>query len=148
MSNHVYRSPILQACAVPYRAGEGAVEFCLVTSIGKGRWGFPKGIIEAGDTELETAAKEAWEEAGLVGDLVGEALGQYWYEKWDTRLLVTCFLMQVREAHDEWEESRLRRRRFTSLEQARQLLANADQRRMLDVASSRLEGHCRRSIAG
>src|SRR5262245_1798891 len=80
--------PIAQACAIPYRLVEGRLEFCLITSISKGHWGFPKGIIDPGETPMETALKEAHEEAGLSGRIVGPLLGSYSYEKWDTTLHV------------------------------------------------------------
>ena len=49
------KSPILQACAIPFRRNGGQYEFCLITSLRKGRWGFPKGIIDKGETHIEAA---------------------------------------------------------------------------------------------
>lgn len=134
------KSPILQACAIPFRHSLGALEFCLITSMRKQhRWGFPKGIIDPGETEIETALKEAQEEAGLVGQIVGEPLGQYWYSKWNCELLVTVFLMQVHDAQDEWPEASLRKRRWANQEQARQWLHRPRQRELLEVAIGRLQ---------
>ena len=58
------------------RCRNGQYEFCLITSLRKGRWGFPKGITDPGETHVETALKEADEEAGLRGRIVGDSLGE------------------------------------------------------------------------
>ena len=111
-----------QASAVPYRFRGGEIEFCLITSSSKRRWCFPKGIIDPGETPAETALKEAEEEAGLHGEICGQPLGDYEYNKWGRSLSVVVMLMKVHEAADEWEESRLRDRRWVGLEEATQLL--------------------------
>ena len=54
---------------------EGRLEFCLITSTGKRRWSFPKGVIDPGETPPRTALKEAAEEAGLRGEICGKAAG-------------------------------------------------------------------------
>ena len=55
--------------AVLYRLTDGAPQYVLVLG---GDWGFPKGHMEAGETELETALREL---AG-VGDLSSAYLGR------------------------------------------------------------------------
>lgn len=129
---------ISQACAVPFRAHQGALEFCLITSLNKGRWGFPKGTIDPGETYLDTALKEAYEEAGLRGEVVDEPLGQYDYAKWGASLRVTVVLMRVTEIHDRWLEAGLRQRIWCSAEEAQRRVAKADPRRFLEIAIERL----------
>lgn len=87
------------------------------------RWTFPKGIIDPGETYLETALKEADEEAGLHGMIVGDPIGEYEYEKWDSQLVVTVVIMEVTHSADTWEEAALRERRWVSFEQAVELLS-------------------------
>lgn len=41
------------------------VEFLAVKSKANGHWGFPKGHMEAGESEKETARREVFEETGL-----------------------------------------------------------------------------------
>src|SRR5271157_2828127 len=55
-----------QVAAVCYRIGKRGVEFLLVQSRG-GRWIFPKGGAEPGLTLAQSAALEAFEEAGVHG---------------------------------------------------------------------------------
>lgn len=102
--------PIQQASAIPFRRRGDVIEFCLITSINGRRWGFPKGIIEAGDSPETTALQEALEEAGLHGQIVGEPLGTYRYQKWGTDLDVVVYLMEVTQADDAWQEGDLRER--------------------------------------
>ena len=56
-----------QAGAIPYRVVDGTVEVLLITSRDTGRWVIPKGYVESGETAAEAAAKEAFEEAGVMG---------------------------------------------------------------------------------
>jgi len=128
-------TPISQASAVPYRRQDGRVQFCLITSSRKKRWGFPKGIIDPGETPEETALKEAEEEAGLHGHIEGDPLGQYEYRKWGTVLSVTCYLMQVTAADDDWEEAAWRGRSWCPAEEARAVL---DRRELLDLLETEI----------
>lgn len=135
------KGPIHQASAVPYRICRGEVEFCLITSR-KGRWGFPKGIIDPGETPLDTALKEAEEEAGLEGEIEPEPLGTYKYRKWGRPLIVACYLMKVTEAADEWDEDDLRERVWVPADQARAAISRRRIRSLVDTALARLEnGH-------
>jgi phosphohistidine phosphatase len=148
MSNGLKRrsaSPIRQACALPYRWRRGALEFCLVTTSRKRRWGFPKGIIDPGETPRTTALKEAWEEAGLRGRLEGSVLGRYSYRKWGARLEVAVYLMRVLDEADQWEEARLRKRRWFPAERAGGKIARKGQADLFHVAIERLRSERRRS---
>lgn len=129
---------ISQAGVVPYRICKGQPKFCLITSIRKGRWQFPKGLIDPGETALETAQKESLEEAGLHGVIDSEPLGSYEYRKWDSDLQVTVFLMRVTRADDEWDEDEYRHRRWCHEENARKLLGRDDLLGLLDAAVQRI----------
>ena len=77
---------IHQVCVIPFRRQDDQLQFCLITSLKKQRWIFPKGIIDPGETYRESALKEALEEAGLRGQIVGEPLGHFFDAKWGARL--------------------------------------------------------------
>src|SRR5262245_4094946 len=99
---------VRQAAAIPIRDGR----VCLVNSSNGSRWVVPKGMIDPGESAAETALKEAWEEAGLVGNLRPEPVGSYVYEKFGRVCHVTVFVMEVMEESSWWPERRLRRRRW------------------------------------
>jgi 8-oxo-dGTP pyrophosphatase MutT (NUDIX family) len=60
---------LTQAGAIPYRIADGQVEVLLVTSRDTGRWVIPKGHIDQGMTAQSAACQEAWEEAGVTGEI-------------------------------------------------------------------------------
>jgi len=95
----------------------------LVTSRETGRWVLPKGWAEKGLTGPELAAKEAFEEAGVIGEVTAEAVGSYSYSKampkarsMDCRVKV--FLMRVDRLLKNWPEHKQRRRKWFTLPQA------------------------------
>lgn len=137
------KSPILQAGVVPYRTNASGVEFCLITSIRKGIWGFPKGIIDPGDTAEQTALQEAEEEAGLHGQIEGDPLGDYEYAKWGTNLTVCVYLMSVTAVDEDWQEAAIRQRQWCDADTARELVGRDELRELLEVAVGRIGPDCR-----
>ena len=126
MPRHAYPPgdpPPQQAAAIPFRYREGAVEVCLVTTIKASRWTVPKGFIEPGETAPETAVKEAGEEAGIRGRVLGGPVGYYDIAKQGGRYRVAVYLMHVDRVDDAWEEQSLRQRRWVSVRRAEKLLA-------------------------
>ena len=65
-----------QVAAVCYRIGHRGIEFLLVQTRG-GRWTFPKGGVEPGLTHAQTAALEAFEEAGVHGRMEEQSFARY-----------------------------------------------------------------------
>lgn len=96
------------AAAVPVRRRKaGGMEFLLVRTSQGGRWTFPKGRVEAGESMSEAAAREAREEAGVSGRVGSEPLGVYRYAPsrngYDD---VTAFLLEVKRDGLEAEAGR------------------------------------------
>lgn len=112
-----------QAAAIPFRHRAGAVEVCLITTLKAGRWTVPKGFIDPGATAPETAVREAREEAGVHGRVVGGPVGYYDIRKLGGRYRVAVYLMRVDRVDDRWEEQALRRRRWIGVRRAEKLLA-------------------------
>ncbi len=108
---------IPQAACVPYRRAADAYEVLLITNR-KGKWGLPKGIVDAGETPQETAAKEALEEAGITGTVENAVIGSFTYAKWDETLEVAVYLMEVAETRPAFSESAFRRREWLRPEDA------------------------------
>ena len=71
------RNRVLQIGALAYRVRDDILEVCLITSRGGGRWIIPKGWPEPDLTHAEAAGKEAWEEAGLTGDIDPKTYASY-----------------------------------------------------------------------
>ena len=128
------RRVVQQAGVIPFRRWEDEIEYCLITASTGRRWGFPKGVIDPGETYLETALKEADEEAGLHGRIIGDPIGEYQYEKWKSPLNVIVVIMEVTHSGETWDEAAIRDRRWVSYEEALELLAQPEQTRLLKIA--------------
>lgn len=122
-----------------YRLRDGQAQFCLITSLKKRVWGFPKGIIEPHQSLAEAAQQEAYEEAGVVGIVVGEPLGSYADYKWNRDLRVTGVLYEVLEELDTWPEAELRQRAWHAASDALATLGRKEQRELLRTALERLK---------
>jgi 8-oxo-dGTP pyrophosphatase MutT (NUDIX family) len=66
----------VQAAAVCYRMSRLHVEFLLVKT-SSGKWTFPKGRLNPGMSASESAAQEAWEEAGATGRIENRHFNSY-----------------------------------------------------------------------
>ena len=71
----------LQVAALCYRYRKHRLEILLISSLGQGRWILPKGWPMKHQPDCVTALTEAFEEAGVYGDVSSEPVGQFQYEK-------------------------------------------------------------------
>ena len=100
----------LQFAALPWRIGEGGTrQIMLLTSRETHRWVIPKGWPMKGRKPAEVASQEAYEEAGLIGQVVGKRpLGNFHYEKRLAKRAIICevrvFLFRVERQLDNWPE--------------------------------------------
>jgi 8-oxo-dGTP pyrophosphatase MutT (NUDIX family) len=123
-----------QAAAIPIRRVGRGLQICVIRRKDASRWGIPKGLVDPGATHEETALNEAWEEAGIKGRLLGEAIGTYKYRKWGTRLTVAVYVMELVQQAPSWEESAFRERRWVLFAEAGVLLADHPVAPLLDRA--------------
>jgi 8-oxo-dGTP pyrophosphatase MutT (NUDIX family) len=76
------REPRAQFAALPWRrSAGGGVEVLLITSRETRRWVIPKGWPIKGKSSFKSAAREAFEEAGVQGRITKKPLGAYAYDK-------------------------------------------------------------------
>jgi 8-oxo-dGTP pyrophosphatase MutT (NUDIX family) len=115
---------LTQYGVIPVRRGaEGGIEVMLITSRETRRWVVPRGNPIAGKSPSESAAQEAYEEAGIVGPVEPEPVGRYFYEKrrrlgFTVPAVVHLFRMSVSEERDDWPEKGQRERRWFAAEDA------------------------------
>jgi predicted phosphate transport protein (TIGR00153 family) len=118
------------------RAPDGAVMVLLITSRETGRWVVPRGNPIRGLTGHESAAVEAWEEAGVRGALSEGPIGAYRYSKVKRsgRAVptdVTLYAMAVEKELFAWPERPERNRRWFAQAEAAGLVAEADLRQII-----------------
>ena len=128
---------VRQACVIPFRRLGKGISFCLITSYDDKRWIFPKGFVDGDESLEETGLKEAFEEAGLHGRVVGPPLGRYVYSKWGADMDASVFLMEVERSDETWLEDH-RLRRWTSGQEALTLIGRPELREMLRRGMRRL----------
>ena len=114
----------VQYAALPYRlSGRSRTEVMLVTSRETRRWIIPKGWPQRGRAPYDSAAREAFEEAGVVGAVGRRSVGSFPYEK---RLKgggamvceVHVFPLKVRRQSKQWPEKEQRDVKWLSIKQA------------------------------
>ena len=128
-----------QAAAIPVcRTPDGTLQVCLIRRRQAGSWGIPKGFLDPGDTPAEAALREAYEEAGINGRIVGEAVGTYTYSKAGSRYTVAVFVMEVSEEERTWPEAWLRVRAWHDLDEALSLLGPHPVSSLLDRVRERI----------
>ena len=129
--------------ALCWRMHRGKIEVLLITSRDTGRWVIPKGWPISGLTPADTAAREAWEEAGVEGDIADAGLGQFGYAKvLSPKKSIPCsvqvFGLRVAELKGKFPEHKVRRRKWFGLEKAARKVAEPELRHLLLTLPERL----------
>lgn len=117
-----------QSAALPLLGAGDALRVVLVTSRETRRWVVPKGWIEPDEPPHASAAREAFEEAGLHGEAEPDPLGLYAYPKRFARgaVLTTevlVFRFRVSRLLEDWPERQQRERRLFTPDAAADLVA-------------------------
>ena len=85
-----------QAGAVVFRTDGGSVRILLVRSRkNPGVWVFPKGHVETGESHADTALREAEEEAGISGTVVGPVGSTLAFRSGDESVAVKYYLVHL-----------------------------------------------------
>jgi 8-oxo-dGTP pyrophosphatase MutT (NUDIX family) len=107
-----------QSGVIPYRVNNGKVEILLITTRDYQHWVIPKGDIPAGMSPPDSAAKEAWEEAGVIGQVDANKLGTYKYRKQGKAYRVNMYLLPVDILSEDYPEATKRKRQWVEVNQA------------------------------
>jgi 8-oxo-dGTP pyrophosphatase MutT (NUDIX family) len=139
------RSILNQYGALPFSISEtGDIRVLLVTTRGSRRWIIPKGWPIRNLTAAATAAREAYEEAGLVGTVVGEEpVGRYRYAKRRSArkiatFEVSVFLFAVERQLSKWPEKSQRETRWFAPAEASARVASAELADIVQTATQEL----------
>jgi 8-oxo-dGTP pyrophosphatase MutT (NUDIX family) len=116
-----------QSGALPVLGHGPNLRVVLVTSRETRRWVIPKGWIEPDEAPHRSAAREAFEEAGLDGEAEDAPLGSYTYGKRTSRgtvipTEVLVFRLRVSHMKRDWPERAERTRRLFTPEAAAALV--------------------------
>jgi len=111
-----------QSGVIPFRYEQNEIKILLITSRNRRRWIIPKGIVELDMSPIESAANEAYEEAGVKGKIYPKPVGKFRYQKWGGTVTVQVYLLEVTEILADWPESFFRERRWLNIEEAEKLI--------------------------
>lgn len=130
------RRRIEQAAAVCLRdnpQGEG-LEVLLVASSRTGQWGIPKGHIEPGEASHETARREAYEEAGVEGQVSLRSCGFFTYRKSirPNEYRVAVHVLMVHGLCENYPEETSRLKKWVPLADAGRNVAHPGLAQLLD----------------
>ena len=126
-----------QFAALCYRVKKDKVQVLLVTSRGSGRWIVPKGWPMDGKTPGDSAAQEAWEEAGVIGTANSRPLGMFAFQKIleDDEEELPCVAMlygvKVKSLADDFPEAGQRKRKWVSRKKAAGMVDEPELARIL-----------------
>ncbi|MDE0984246.1 MAG: NUDIX hydrolase [Yoonia sp.] len=111
-----------QFAALCYRFKGGRLQVCIVTTRNTGRWILPRGWPTHKQTAHDGAAIEAFEEAGVTGQVFPDAVGTYVYDKpiddGIAPVLVVVYAIHAVDVAKKWPEKKQRKRRWVSLKKA------------------------------
>lgn len=126
-----------QVAALVYRYEAEERQVLVITSRGTGRWVIPKGWPQVGRTLAETAAREAYEEAGVRGEISSHPIGSFDYCKNDlppeciNQFTVAVYALHLVERAKDWPEREQRICEWVSPRKAAERVDEVDLKRIL-----------------
>lgn len=130
----------VQVAAVCYRLNGPSVEFLLVNT-SSGKWTFPKGRLNPSMTPSESAAQEAWEEAGARGRIAEKHFDSYidikralGHDDRSREVRIAAYLFEVESTVTPHESGR-NPSWFTAREARKQLAEGRSQQYAKQIAS-------------
>jgi 8-oxo-dGTP pyrophosphatase MutT (NUDIX family) len=138
--------PRLQFGVLALRMQGESVSVMLVTSRGTRRWIIPKGNPEKGKSGAEVGAIEAFEEAGVLGEVWNAPIGSYVSLKHLANgRVVPCaievYRMDVDEVLDDWPEKGQRQRCWATLDEAAMMVGEGGLVTLMLKLNAELIGH-------
>ena len=134
-----------QYAALPWREGKAGLEILLITSRETRRWVIPKGWPMITLAAHDAAAQEAWEEAGVRGEIVATPIGAFRYHKRmksgpPQRCRVDVYPLAVGVEEKDWPEKRQRQRRWVSAPEASRMVEEPGLRVLIDSFAAARDG--------
>lgn len=131
----------VQFAALCWRMHRNKIEVLMITSRDTGRWVIPKGWPMNDRSPCASAATEAWEEAGVTGEVSAQDLGLFNYEKilrpqHSVLCSVRVFPLRVASLAVKFPERQQRRRKWFAAEKAAKKVAEPELRRLLQSLSA------------
>ncbi|MDR3196164.1 MAG: NUDIX domain-containing protein [Endomicrobium sp.] len=136
--------------AVVYKMQKGAPVFLLVNSKRSAMWGFPKGHVENGESETETATREIFEETGIKKVkfienfrqedvyLIADAINKTKRRLVEKRSVY--FLATALEDALSFDENEILKLEWADIKKAKELLSFDNQKKIIKLAYDKIIG--------
>ncbi|MCD8094793.1 MAG: NUDIX domain-containing protein [Ruminococcus sp.] len=120
---------------IVYRKYHGNTEILLIKHINSGHWSFPKGHVEPGESETETALREIKEETGMdvIIDPTFRELVTYSPRK-DTEKVVVYFVAMAKKGMPVAQENEIAQVKWVEIDIAANMLAYENDRLIVNKA--------------
>lgn len=128
-----------KSCGCVIFARGAAVPTVLITQNKKGlHWSFPKGHVERGETEIQTAVREVREETGLAVEPYPDftIVNRYRASSRAQKTVIYFVAAAEIDAQLRLQASEVRAARWLPLEQARETLTHENDRKILQDAAN------------
>lgn len=123
--------------AIVYRKHHGNTEILLIKHINSGHWSFPKGHVEEGETEVETALREVKEETGIdvmIDPSFRETVT--YFPRKETQKVVVYFIGKAKTYDYVPQEEEIAEIRWVDIGHAIQLLTYENDKTIVTKAKS------------
>lgn len=123
--------------AIVYRKYHGNTEILLIKHVNSGHWSFPKGHVEKGETEVETALREIKEETGIdviIDPTFRETVS--YYPKKDTQKVVVYFIGKAKNHDYVPQEEEISEVKWVEIGRAGSVLTYENDRSIVNKAKS------------
>jgi 8-oxo-dGTP pyrophosphatase MutT (NUDIX family) len=142
----------VQYAALPYRfTPAAALEILLVTTRRSRRWIIPKGWPIKGLKPPKSAAREAFEEAGVRGKIGAKSVGVFTYDKLldehgiEVRCEVKVYPLLVRRQSEEWPEFEQRLIQWAEPAKAVALIKEPELKKLVAAFANRLDAAAKKA---
>ena len=116
------KKTIAQSGVIPFAIRNKKLRLLIITNSNRDKWLFPKGIVEKDMTKEESAVMEAYEEAGVLGEIIPKKIGSYEIIKYGTTCKIDMYPMLVEKVLNRWPEDRIRKRKWISPEELKEYI--------------------------
>ncbi len=126
--------------AIVYRRHHGNIEILLIKHVNSGHWSFPKGHVEEGETETETAIREIREETGVevIIDPTFRETVQYFPRK-DTQKVVVYFIAKAKNYDFTPQEEEIAEIKWVDIGHATAVLTYENDRSIVNKAKKAIK---------
>jgi 8-oxo-dGTP diphosphatase len=133
----------ISAGGVAFRRAAGKIEVAVVAVKPSRRWQLPKGLIDAGESEEQAAAREVREEAGIECEVLEKIeTVEYWYfatakgERVRFHKFVHFFLLEYVSGDTANHDFEVAEARWVSIDEAVEMLAFKSEKSVVEKAAS------------